>query len=578
MKRSGSIGEIVVIDWGSVGGKGGEGVAPIQGIIEGMGDDIGVDVIVGNVINGDGGFGWVLTRAFNLAGRIARGDWLVKVDCDIGIEGGGGMLLKEVGFEEEGVFWRGDWRGKKGVKEMGVNGVFVVRKKDFWKVGGFDERLVGYGWDDEDLYGRFVKAGLRRRGIGGGVVHLGGLEGGRRIKNVFMTEVNRLTLERVKGWGEGDGVGGMGRFGCRDKGCRFLEVELKGFGVVASELLSVEEKRKVVEEANLRVLHDGFKIPWAVLSEVNRTPAELVKALVDMDIDGGIIFCEVGGTTAQRILGVASAIALARKYSRPLFVSWSSGKRGASEHVPRVSDFFDIENSGLMVHSEYHKHGVQIFQVGRWKCRFALPVCADTDKVYNDMLEYRTTKSRAENAANFKKVLKQLTYQSREESLANARQNVLLRLEGILPILPSADIEQALHALAPSRRLVDRISLQSDVSERLGIFLGHGIRKRGLDAMLRRLSTHTDESTTYFVAGEEREWVLELRRRLGNKVHQLEEELDEENMSEVDLTARDVAELLVLSKCASLVNDGRSPEDVATFVQLIKGGAMHRRW
>ena len=36
--------------------------------------------------------------------------------------------------------------------------MLLVRRADFVAIGGFDERLRGYGWDDTDLYARLVSA------------------------------------------------------------------------------------------------------------------------------------------------------------------------------------------------------------------------------------------------------------------------------------------------------------------------------------------------------------------------------------------------------------------------------------
>lgn len=46
-----------------------------------------------------------------------------------------------------------------------LNGVVLLRRSDFFAIGGYDERFRGYGWDDTDLYTRLSEAplGLRRR-------------------------------------------------------------------------------------------------------------------------------------------------------------------------------------------------------------------------------------------------------------------------------------------------------------------------------------------------------------------------------------------------------------------------------
>jgi len=42
------------------------------------------------------------------------------------------------------------------------SGSFIIWKKDFLSVNGFDEHMVGWGFDDEDFYTRLIKQGILR--------------------------------------------------------------------------------------------------------------------------------------------------------------------------------------------------------------------------------------------------------------------------------------------------------------------------------------------------------------------------------------------------------------------------------
>ena len=49
-----------------------------------------------------------------------------------------------------------------------------VRAEHFAKVNGYNERMIGYGWEDDDLYGRLRKFGLKEERVlhGQGLYHV----------------------------------------------------------------------------------------------------------------------------------------------------------------------------------------------------------------------------------------------------------------------------------------------------------------------------------------------------------------------------------------------------------------------
>ena len=103
---------------------------------------------------------WILSIAYNLAfsavSKTSRD--LIKFDCD--------TYISQDFFKEHivkaGMLYAGNWRKAKDENGMHLNGIFLVSTHDFKAVGGFDERIQTYGYDDEDLYKRFLKKGLRR--------------------------------------------------------------------------------------------------------------------------------------------------------------------------------------------------------------------------------------------------------------------------------------------------------------------------------------------------------------------------------------------------------------------------------
>lgn len=90
---------------------------------------------------------WHLTRAYNLAISLARGELILKLDADCWIC-------------DEDPPWRPQLNPgsyQRSARGGGLNGIVLVRRQDFLAVGGFHEGLQGYGHDDKDLYGRLER-------------------------------------------------------------------------------------------------------------------------------------------------------------------------------------------------------------------------------------------------------------------------------------------------------------------------------------------------------------------------------------------------------------------------------------
>ena len=151
-----NISEIIIVDWGSD--------TPVQHSL----DDEGIVDPRIRIIRAPDETRWVLSYAFNLGFRFARFDKVLKVDADI--------VLSSQFFDEnrlhEGQFIAGNWREVE-EEQKHVNGFFFVHKSNLAQIGGFNEFITTYGWDDDDLYERLGSSGLVRRNVSGGsIFHL----------------------------------------------------------------------------------------------------------------------------------------------------------------------------------------------------------------------------------------------------------------------------------------------------------------------------------------------------------------------------------------------------------------------
>ncbi len=91
-------------------------------------------------------------HAKNLAHRLATGDILVNLDADTWMPSRLSHLIK--GVVKDGTFMR--------CKMPSTGGLIAMARRDFFRLGGYDERLGdGYGFDDDSLSHRAEAAGVK---------------------------------------------------------------------------------------------------------------------------------------------------------------------------------------------------------------------------------------------------------------------------------------------------------------------------------------------------------------------------------------------------------------------------------
>jgi glycosyltransferase involved in cell wall biosynthesis len=95
----------------------------------------------------------------NIAFRLATGDIICNVDADNFTGPGFAAYLNALFESTRDQFFYANER-------FDVIGRIAVRKENFYKVGGFDERMVFYGFEDTDFMHRLMKSGLRPGVIG----------------------------------------------------------------------------------------------------------------------------------------------------------------------------------------------------------------------------------------------------------------------------------------------------------------------------------------------------------------------------------------------------------------------------
>lgn len=108
---------------------------------------------------------WVLTWAFNWGLSEVAGGYTLKLDADY-------VLRQMPATPDEGSFLTGSHHTRDS-SQVYLNGLLFAKTRHLKLIGGWDERITTYGWDDSDLYNRLKALGLRQETLAEGqVLHL----------------------------------------------------------------------------------------------------------------------------------------------------------------------------------------------------------------------------------------------------------------------------------------------------------------------------------------------------------------------------------------------------------------------
>jgi glycosyltransferase involved in cell wall biosynthesis len=133
------------------------------GCPEGSGDWIKTHFPMAEVVRSPESTRFEAARARNLGAAVVRSPWICFVDADTRLDADFSDRLKSL--LTPGCFYRAEPRNPS------TWGMAVCATADFEDVGGYDEVIQGWGKDDEDLYARFVMAGLNYVGFPGELAH-----------------------------------------------------------------------------------------------------------------------------------------------------------------------------------------------------------------------------------------------------------------------------------------------------------------------------------------------------------------------------------------------------------------------
>eukprot|EP00890_Picochlorum_soloecismus_P003800 jgi/Picsp_1/4420/NSC_06642-R1_possible glycosyltransferase len=146
-----------------------------------------------------------LTVAYNIGfDFVGDKDTILKVDCDTIVEPY--LLSMNPISRIQSAFYTGDWKLAANENQKHLNGIFMAKRDVLSSVGGFDERIKGYGWDDSNLFDRLEKHGWRHLLLNINTIrHLEHAEASRcNLKSCnstgFQIFFNRCLVEGLPNW------------------------------------------------------------------------------------------------------------------------------------------------------------------------------------------------------------------------------------------------------------------------------------------------------------------------------------------------------------------------------------------
>lgn len=353
--------EVIIVDWSSD--------PPLEPIIREIpgGDRI-------KVIRVNGEPDWVLSRAYNLAVRATSFSHVIRTDCDyeVGEEFvaahsklmtashsaavGDTSTTGEVDPTHDGKhFFAGNYNLARNENEVHLNGAVFIRRKDFLQIGGYDERIQTYGWDDEDLYNRLGDAGLRKMNISyDHVSHVQHGNSGRAQSGVKFVAVeidlNALLLAKLKPWSKDAPM--TTKYATREGASSGNSVVIEASDRPKSlrDLVSEKDYQDAWAEALGRRLHDSYFIPWDIIANLavknkerllrrlmhrseNRErarraemdAADRANEMVDVNTipTPRLLVCHCMHGLGNRLRALGSCMSFAKESSRELVVVWA---------------------------------------------------------------------------------------------------------------------------------------------------------------------------------------------------------------------------------------------------------------
>jgi len=263
---------------------------------------------------------FMITVAYNIAfDFLAENDIVLKVDCDTLVDPQ--FFRMNYVPDSNSKFLAGSWKMASNENEVHLNGLFLIKKSLLSSVGGYDERIQGYGWDDSDLYARLQNQGYSQAPLNSkSLKHLPHGPGSRCTTlghcnaSDFQTQYNRLMTAKMDSWNRNcaRSIYSVDRNGA---------VDLKHLTASAESILSSEDKIDAANGAAAILLWDRLKIWNLNLQTPYLIELANLASWLRYSSEKLLIIHAMHGL-GNRLRALASALALARLHNMKIILVW----------------------------------------------------------------------------------------------------------------------------------------------------------------------------------------------------------------------------------------------------------------
>ena len=228
------ISEIIIVDWSSI--------IPVFNEIKHLID--GSKPVT--IIRVNDQKKWILSIAYNIAASFVKYSNILKLDSDniLHIDFFNNHKLSP--YDKH--FYSGNWKNARTDNEKHLNGVLYTKTIDYINIGGYNEYIQTYGWDDNDIYERLSNNGLTQRDLNNAYIyHIEHTDSDRSDLNLFRCiQTNRLLCSVPEGkW---------------DKNCSKSKYMIKSIKKDTAQVVDITiENLTQVDPGLLKIISDKFE-------------------------------------------------------------------------------------------------------------------------------------------------------------------------------------------------------------------------------------------------------------------------------------------------------------------------------